>query len=448
MLVRFVVSNFLSFKEETEFNLLVGNFKTHKHHVLSDGKVNVLRSSAIYGANGAGKSNLIKAIDQLDEMVHKGFVPASLFHKYFKLAEGQEKLPISFEIEVLIEKKLYAYGLELADGAVKEEWLVEVGITKEDKTIFHRTRDQLGKYSIEVSNSLLRKAKTRLLFELMEENLLKPDDLLLSRADILKIRPIQELNDWFLQKLFIIYPKRKPLGLISKISSDHTFLSFANSLLKTFDTGVSAINLEELPAEKYFAKFPSELMDSIQEKLNAGEEVFVGSRESEVLLKIDNGELKVQRLVASHIDANGNSISLPIVEESDGTQRLLDFLPAMDMLLNSDVTILIDEIDNSIHPKLLRAFIEKLTLEESMSGQFIFSTHESILLDLKMFRQDEIWFVEKDQVSHASKLYPLSEFKPRPDLDLRKGYLNGRFGAVPSTIALEQLNWLGTHAEA
>ncbi len=78
---------------------------------------------------------------------------------------------------------------------------------------------------------------------------------------------------------------------------------------------------------------------------------------------------------------------------------------------------------------------------ENTKGQLIFTTHESNLLDLDIFRQDEIWFSEKNNKTGSTQLYSLSDFKPRYDLDIRKGYLKGRFGAIPFLAHLEDLKW-------
>jgi uncharacterized protein len=85
--------------------------------------------------------------------------------------------------------------------------------------------------------------------------------------------------------------------------------------------------------------------------------------------------------------------------------------------------------------------VHKIMTDDQTKGQFVFSTHESSLLDLTIFRQDEIWFAEKNKDTGSTQLYSLSEFKPRYDLDIRKGYLKGRFGAIPFLARLEDLNW-------
>ena len=128
-------------------------------------------------------------------------------------------------------------------------------------------------------------------------------------------------------------------------------------------------------------------------------------------------------------------------QESDGTQRLLDFIPAIVSILHNDSTYIIDEIDQSLHPALIRALIQKIMNDDTTQGQIVFSTHESNLIDLEIFRQDEIWFAEKDKAAGSTQLYSLSDYKPRYDLDIRKGYLQGRFGAIPFLDDLKNLNW-------
>jgi hypothetical protein len=108
---------------------------------------------------------------------------------------------------------------------------------------------------------------------------------------------------------------------------------------------------------------------------------------------------------------------------------------------SKDYTYVIDEIDRSLHPTLVRALVSKIVTDKNMKGQLIFTTHDAGLLDGKIFRNDEIWFAEKDRETQNTHLYTLDEFKPRADLDIEKGYLNGRFGAIPFLAKLNELNW-------
>ena len=128
-------------------------------------------------------------------------------------------------------------------------------------------------------------------------------------------------------------------------------------------------------------------------------------------------------------------------EESDGTQRIFDFVPMAQDVKNEACTYVIDELDRSLHPSLVRSLVTRIVTDKNMKGQLIFTTHEAGLLDGKVFRNDEIWFAEKDRETQYTHLYSLDEFKPRADLDLEKGYLNGRFGAIPFLSGLNELNW-------
>ena len=102
---------------------------------------------------------------------------------------------------------------------------------------------------------------------------------------------------------------------------------------------------------------------------------------------------------------------------------------------------MIDELDRSLHPILVRALVKRIVTDKNMKGQLIFTTHDAGLLDGDIFRNDEIWFADKDNDTQSTRLYSLDEFKPRTDLNLEKGYLNGRFGAVPFLAKLDDLNW-------
>jgi hypothetical protein len=129
---------------------------------------------------------------------------------------------------------------------------------------------------------------------------------------------------------------------------------------------------------------------------------------------------------------------LELAEESDGTRRLLNLIPA---LLNQQTprVYVIDEIDRSLHPMIVKEFLEFFLKSRGCgSCQIIVTTHESNLLDQDLLRRDEIWFAEKDQTA-ATRLYSLLDFKVRNDRDIRKGYLQGRFGAVPFLSGLERL---------
>jgi len=156
------------------------------------------------------------------------------------------------------------------------------------------------------------------------------------------------------------------------------------------------------------------------------------------------------RLTTQHRDSLGNLIDFELDEESDGTQRLLNLAPLLFDVQHSpersQTVYLIDELDRSLHPLLTRLYLKSfLEIDpEHNHGQLIFTTHDTNLLNLDLLRSDEVWFVEKNRAG-ASSMYSLAEFKPEQleelGSDLERGYLNGRFGAIPFFGDLTRLGW-------
>jgi len=141
----------------------------------------------------------------------------------------------------------------------------------------------------------------------------------------------------------------------------------------------------------------------------------------------------VARVTSIHkaIDG-GEPVPLDIGEESSGTQILFQSAGAWLNVLKNGEVLLYDELDTSLHPLMTRFLIRLFhgANTNPKNAQLVFTTHDTSLLDADIFRRDQVWFIEKDKKS-ASKLYPLSDFSPRKDEALERGYLRGRYGALP-----------------
>lgn len=213
--------------------------------------------------------------------------------------------------------------------------------------------------------------------------------------------------------------------------------------LKAADTGVDGIITEkiEFNLDKLFAEMPEPLKSKLT-NIKANERLLFSTPDGRrfAMLREESGELTLLKLKARHQLADtGEHIDFEIENESDGTRRLMDLLPALLHSKTSEKVYLIDEIDRSMHPLLSRMFLQAYLDDKNCGrGQLIITTHESQLLDRKILRRDEIWFAEKDK-SGGSHIYSLAEFKVRNDLKLGKGYLDGRFGAVPFFGNLDNL---------
>ena len=443
MLVRFVVSNYLSFGEEAEFNMLTGSPRRFKEHIYTFGELELLKTAAIYGANGAGKSNLVKAMHLLQRMVVGQWDPLTEL-QVFRLSDRFEQEPTRFEVEFIKEGAPFNYGISLLAGQIVEEWLYQTHPRKADALIFNRTTEN-GKTTIEVGDPYYRTPEDRLRIKLYEEELLSEHQPLLRQmAEARQAFPEVKLaHSWFANNLTIIFPQAKPSGMVLNFSRSPFFRNFANDLLRSLQTGVAGLELETIDVDQYFGEDDKEEAEAIKKFLASRKEggyLQISSKANDVIAISEGGKVVVKRLFARHADARGNAYAFSLEEESDGTQRILDFIPALYEAIARQDTVIIDEIDQSIHPYLLKNLIAKFVQDEETKGQVVFTTHESNLLDQRIFRQDEIWFAEKKPTGETA-LYPLSDFDIRFDLDIQKGYLNGRFGAIPFLANLQDLNW-------
>ena len=234
---------------------------------------------------------------------------------------------------------------------------------------------------------------------------------------------------------------RLPFPWQKRCLLDEQFARFAGDFLREANTGIDGLNVRTETVNLDAVPPPPELFREILEDLPQGDSVLLANQEGEKLFLEAAGEglVRFQKIDAVHDRKTGQRTHLPLHEESDGSQRLLDLLPALYYLANEGGVFVIDELERSMHPMLARKFIEFfLKVEGNAKSQLIFTTHESTLLDLDLMRRDGIWFVEKDPEG-ATHLYSLADFKVRKDLRIEKGYLEGRFGAIPFLGGIDHL---------
>ena len=448
MLIRVVATNFKSYGEETEFNMLpssnVRRYDWHVHDVAKG--TNVLRTAVIYGANGAGKSCLVKALGRIQEMVVNGSVPPAFFRDANKFNDADT--PVTLEVEFGTGINQYSYGVSYRGNLCIEEWLYST--LKKPECVFERKHDtNTGKTSIKLEAVKKDDAKNRLLVSLLEDNLLKSDELLLSKHDVVKNEHITDAYKWITTKLQILYPETHSTSIFDERYSDDSFRMQSEKLIAALDLGIDALTLKDEDIETFklrVAEWPELIqgIDRIIKRLSKrpeGEQaVLLDSGVFTVSIRREGDKFYARRVQARH-EVKNNVYDFELKEESDGTQRIFDFIPMVKSVKTEEYTYVIDELDRSLHPTLVRALVSKIIVDKNMKGQLIFTTHDAGLLDGKVFRNDEIWFAEKDRETQNTHLYTLDEFKPRADLDIEKGYLNGRFGAIPFLAKLNELNW-------
>ncbi len=440
MIVSFSVSNFRSFFMEETFSLVASNrlSDSHTDHLapIPNTKEKVLRTGVLYGANGAGKSNLFKALQYVKSVALQSRGNARTGREVFRLKPAIDQ-PSSFDLQFIAEDKLYRFGFKLDDQRILEEWLVEVTGGRE-RVLYERITDNKGQVSVEARGLTSPGEKLVALATVggpQNQSFLATIHATLSPSDV-----GEELNgvlNWFKKSLVLIGPDQF-FGQLGNALLERTgLLDLTNEFLKFSSTGVDHLivsktqispdDVRNLLPERLF----SEVMGNIDKDENGSTCVQL-SQGNELLIQRTGEDQYFQiQIQAAHQNHEGGVEAFKLNQESDGTRRLLNLIPALHHLRNSSAVYFIDEIDRSLHPMLVRTFLESF-LKSCGGGhrQIIVTTHESNLLDQDLLRRDEIWFAEKDQ-GGSTKLYSLVDFKVRKDLEIRKHYLEGRFGAIP-----------------
>ncbi len=421
--------------------------KTCQEHVYPLGNLGILKLAAIYGANGAGKSNLIKALAMLKQMVLKEAIPMKLKNGQFKFQAHKEGEKQLLAIEFVEENTVLYYGIEILNGIICTEELYEsgAGIT-EDKLIFERKTDENLRTSVLFSEEFEKEAKNQVLKEILLKEFVKP------HKPILKLMADRENEalvlakkayTWFKSTLTIITPDVKAAGLVYSIETDKNFKRYIDQIMCAFHVGITGLSTQNEKIEDFFgwgnevkcAEYIEKIEDSPQKRIQ-----FRNKNGNYVLLVKENNEYFAKKLQILHKGGKDISAAFEIEEESDGTIRLLDLVPVFGDLIWHKKAYFIDEIERSLHPLLIKELVKKFSADKDTQGQLVFTTHESHLLDQEIFRQDEIWFAEKDSTG-STDLYSLNSFKEHKTIDIQKGYLNGRYGSIPFLGNLSDLNW-------
>ncbi len=411
------------------------NFKKHQNHVYDKQKIKLLKTSAIYGANASGKSNFIKAMDFFKSAIlGEESVFIYLNNHKFKLNPKKLNEDIQFEIELFLNNKFYYYELSLNnEGISKEALYYRLSQMAKDRMIFKRFTKN-GKHKLILGNNALKTKSQRerdLITKTYAESILD-NNLTFLRAFYHKgSKDIDAVMRWFAKSLLVENRQNSLFSFILAFVFNDKFKNLVNKIIKQIDAGIDSIDYETYHFDEFFGRNYRERTRILYELKNK-RDVFI---DIDTIASMRKGKPYVYKIFTFHKDQNDKKIKFEFSEESDGTLRFISLLPMISDLKNNEMTFFIDEIGRSLHPTLLKEII-KFVLELPTKGQFIFTTHESHILDLKLFRQDEIWFVEKN-IQGSSNMYSLAEFKPRADKDIRRGYLEGLYGAIPFLTGFE-----------
>ena len=440
MLIRFAVENFLSFKDRQIFSMVAAKHTRHHEHIADVEGKRILKGSFLFGANASGKSNFIKAVGFAKKIVYSGL--SGLDRKYFRLDSSCVSKPGSFHFDIYANGNFYSYGFAFSyvDNTIVSEWLYKVTGNSE-LCIFERVLEdgrtkintdakynEDNQYRFKIYGEDVNRGKT-FLKEIAEKEIINSQEF----------RAFKDVWNWF-GSLIVIFPDMH-LGPSSlrDLASDDRF----HNLLQSLDTGIKSISIEEQSLNKILSDVPDEVKENFLNYLK-GMLKRDGRKGANVIIGDDiySFEMKNNELVAfKQLMNHGNPSELfSFNDESDGTRRLFDLLPFVTNIQGSGV-ILIDEIDRSFHTKLIIRFIELFfSNTKDLEMQLIATLHDVNVMDLDLVRQDEIWFIYRDEVTGASNMYSLNKFQIRFDKKVIKDYLLGRFGSIPMLGQLEQDN--------
>ena len=412
MLVQFRVKNFRSLRDEQVLSLVASKDKTFDGtHTLSAGLKAVpslLRSAVVYGANAGGKSNLIKALQYMRGVVLESATviqPGQTFAvQPFRLNDLSASQPIEFEVTFILGGVRYQYGFAMTPQRIVSEHLLVYKAFKPQRW-FERHFDAASNKDAYDFGPGLKGSKS------LWEGATRPNALFLSMAVQLNSEAMRPVFDWFSTGL-VIFNEQAQLSPQTSIE----MLKHADGR-KQICEFLTAADISIADIEVVTRRVPSQ---AVHFDLVAGK------------TEVRSEEVEEHQLIFSHVTDQGRAV-FDLMDESNGTRNLL-FLtgPVLD-ILKKGLTLVIDELDTSLHTLLLRELVRLFHRPEVNTGgaQLIFTTHDTSLLDAPdLFRRDQVWFVEKDK-DQASTLVALSEFSPRRNEALERGYLMGRYGGIP-----------------
>lgn len=399
MLIEFSVTNFLSFKDKNTFTMIASSDNTLKDNYVEINKEKILKTTAMYGANASGKSNLFKILVIVSNMIkHSNFFAPNVMLPIipFKLDKETINKPSEFEIKFLVDGIRYLYGFKADNKNVYEEYLTYYPNGRPVK-IF--TRENVDNYSFNSSDE-------KFLNDLKEKN--TSNKFFISTATNWNYEKTKPAFDFLTEKLGVVMSHEQ--------INNYSYNMYYNDKNKTLEN--FTLNFLEK------ADFNIKGYKIIEEKITEDKLRIIPD-----FISINSPMYKAN---TKHI-VNGNEYEFDILEESLGTQVIFSYIPVFKDVLDNGKVLIIDEFDKSLHPFLVKYIVEIFNdLEINKNGaQLIFNTHDTNLLDLELLRRDQIWFTEKNSEDGSTTIYPLDDFSVRKTENVEKGYLLGRYGAIP-----------------
>ena len=426
MILRFGCENYKSIGEYQEILFTAVGTRDEGGYLLipSTTKEKVLPITAVYGANGSGKTNLLSALKLLVAGIRvsatRGFAESSITK--FRLDEMFGEEPSSFDIDFIFQDVHYHYGYSIHNDEVISEWLYSFSYKnrKSRKVLFHR--DSLDTESEFYFGAGL-KGKNKSISEITDKA-----SLFISVAAKSKHVQLKKIWDYFKDNYkFRFYDELSENNVGSKINK-YGVGKKVSEFLSLIDIGASKVEVTEVEIDKDRIEFRDSLMGLL--KKSAGDEEFA--------ITFPKTEFNIN--IIRELE-NGNKHSFRYDEESSGTTALISLLPSIFNVLSKGGVYVVDELESSLHTLLALKVLDlfKSPTTNPNNAQLIFTTHEIQLLNYEGIRRDEIWLTEKAR-NGSTHIAPLSDYSIDKRSNLINGYLAGRFGAIPLLGDLNRLN--------
>ncbi len=413
MLLSFSVENFYSYRERQTLSLLAEDRDDLIENTIPiDAPAlrgrRAVKFASIYGANASGKSNLLLAFHRLTKIIANSAKESTTADQLpvtsFQLDDAWAEKPTHFSTTFVVDNVVYKYDVSLTKDRIHSEELRAFSKTH-PQHLFSRHVAPDGKSQWHFSRTHFRRDKAL-------ESRTRPNSLYLSVGALFNHSQLTSLSEYFSRCSFrgSPSPDTDSLKVMSRCDTDAKFNQWASEMLSTAQTGITALRLRDVAIrEPDIARILRAQRDTANPR-----------------------SLRAKEMQVAHVKSDGQTVWWPIGWESGGTKQLLSLLRSWYDVLNQGGLVLVDEIEASLHPLLSRRLLTMLA-EAGPSkhhGQLIFTTHDATLLDLSILRRDQVILAEKFG-DGATQLVSLLHYTPRAGEALQKGYLSGRYGAIP-----------------
>lgn len=430
MLIEFRFKNFRSFRDETVLSMEAMGLGSFKNSLIKYNSLKLLPAVAIYGKNGGGKSNVIRAfwlaVQFIKNAQRTQYENATIPVMPFMLNDTSKYESTEFEFIYTINSIKYWYSFSATNKKITKESLYHA--PKGQKALVFSREYQTFTFTED-------KPRRKLISETVAEN-----QLFFSVACTMNDNACISAMRWFREHLFFSRDYSDIPRQLLDYSNDTNMLNAISNYAKNADFGIKDMEFEidsnEVEKLQFDETIPSGIKVALTEFMRVLSET---SNNSETKLKL--AQVKATSYHQG-INKNGDKQNYPLelMNESDGTRKLMSIAPAIESTLKNGGVLLVDEIERELHPKLVEFIIAKFQSKDTNSNgaQIIFTTHNTELMNLELLRKDQFYFADKNRTDGSSELYSISEFATKTSDNIRKGYLLGKYGATPD-IEIEEV---------